>query len=877
MMTRNKLTEKFIYGPLALSFWIPFFSLLLYFIYRHMAPFGSSTILTVDLGQQYLDYFAQYKETLLHDPSSFFYSFSSGLGSDMVGEWSYYLMSPFNLIFLLADANSLPSWILLVTLLKLSSAGLSMAFFLKKSYHLKGYAITLFAINYPLSAWFVANALNLLWLDTAILLPLLLLALHDVLTKQKILPFTLLLTATILSNYYIAWMVGLFLLLYLPLAYFQEQSIHSPVKVFLTLVFSTTIAILASAWLWLPTFYQLTLGKTTHSASWSLDFENNPASLFFKLIPGSFDFSQMQSGQANFLVAPVIFFFLWAFFAKKAISLREKIAAVIALTILILATCWIPLILLFHGGQYPVWYPARFSFLISLLLILLAARGYTKNYQLSNLARSFFLTAVLTLTVVASLYLSDYSYLDKPELLVFLFGYLLTLLCLIFISHKWLRICLLTALTALFLLANLALSLNHLSYLTKSDYQQGAKQVSTVKEHLKADHSFYRVAEGIGRTYNDGFLGHFNAGSHFSSLLPASSATFYRNIGQIAGDSKVVYSNGTIISDSLLSFKYYLDQSQDQTANKTQSLKRSFRPDYTNTSIYSSGNGWSLKENKHALPIAYAASANALSFKNQKRYPLDNQANLLKSLVNQEQQQIVSQQPLQITGSYNLQPLSQITGASVVQVNKKQPSTLSLSFTPTTNGAYYLNLGAAFDLSGVTIIANGQRVTQQSGYDHTVLLNVANNAKGKQQLLTFVFDKTVKNRYLDDLALYAIDQDTVTADLDKLKQQPLKVEKQSSRYIKGQIKTSKKSSLIMTSIPFAPGWQAKIDGKVVPATAVAGGLLAVKTTPGNHQLVLTYTPPLFLIGLTLSLGVVLPFLIYFLYKVCISLARNKRP
>lgn len=32
--------------------------MLAYFIARHMYPFGSSTILTVDLGQQYVDFFA---------------------------------------------------------------------------------------------------------------------------------------------------------------------------------------------------------------------------------------------------------------------------------------------------------------------------------------------------------------------------------------------------------------------------------------------------------------------------------------------------------------------------------------------------------------------------------------------------------------------------------------------------------------------------------------------------------------------------------------------------------------------------------------------------------------------------------------------------
>ena len=38
--------------PFLLSFFGPIVIMLAYFIARHMYPFGSSTILTVDLGQQ---------------------------------------------------------------------------------------------------------------------------------------------------------------------------------------------------------------------------------------------------------------------------------------------------------------------------------------------------------------------------------------------------------------------------------------------------------------------------------------------------------------------------------------------------------------------------------------------------------------------------------------------------------------------------------------------------------------------------------------------------------------------------------------------------------------------------------------------------------
>ena len=79
--------------PFLLSFFGPIVIMLAYFIARHMSPFGSSTILTVDLGQQYVDFFAFFRETLLHHPGSFFYSFSKAIGITYLVHLIYYSSS----------------------------------------------------------------------------------------------------------------------------------------------------------------------------------------------------------------------------------------------------------------------------------------------------------------------------------------------------------------------------------------------------------------------------------------------------------------------------------------------------------------------------------------------------------------------------------------------------------------------------------------------------------------------------------------------------------------------------------------------------------------------------------------------------------------
>ena len=98
------MTKKTYY---TLSFLIPSMMILTIFLLFTIIPFGNRTWLTIDLGQQYVDFFSYYQDTLLHHPEQFFYSFSKSIGGEMVSLWAYYLLSPFNLLFLLIPRSAI--------------------------------------------------------------------------------------------------------------------------------------------------------------------------------------------------------------------------------------------------------------------------------------------------------------------------------------------------------------------------------------------------------------------------------------------------------------------------------------------------------------------------------------------------------------------------------------------------------------------------------------------------------------------------------------------------------------------------------------------------------------------------------------------------
>lgn len=90
-----------------------------------------------------------FRETLLHHPGSFFYSFSKAIGGEMIGEWAYYLLSPFNLLFIFFPGKSIAAGVLVVTLLKYGFCGLSFAYLLSKE-------------NYKKVGWYLHSQLVML-------------------------------------------------------------------------------------------------------------------------------------------------------------------------------------------------------------------------------------------------------------------------------------------------------------------------------------------------------------------------------------------------------------------------------------------------------------------------------------------------------------------------------------------------------------------------------------------------------------------------------------------------------------------------------------------------------------------------------------------
>ncbi len=75
------------------SFFLPAFILLIIFIVQKIYPFGERSFLHIDMYHQYFPFLVEFYHKLKNGESLFF-SWNTGIGSNFIALYAYYLASP---------------------------------------------------------------------------------------------------------------------------------------------------------------------------------------------------------------------------------------------------------------------------------------------------------------------------------------------------------------------------------------------------------------------------------------------------------------------------------------------------------------------------------------------------------------------------------------------------------------------------------------------------------------------------------------------------------------------------------------------------------------------------------------------------------------
>ena len=851
------MTKKRYY---TLSILIPAVMILAIFLLFTITPFGNRTWLTIDLGQQYVDFFSYYQDTLLHHPEQFFYSFSKSIGGEMVSLWAYYLLSPFNLLFLLIPHSAIAMGVSLLIFLKLVSCTVSFAVLLDVKFKQRNWTTLLFALSYGFMSYLSANQFNMMWLDALIGLPLIVLGVDALLKKRNPLYYVLPLSLTILSNYYTGYMICLFLGLYFPYAYLMINdsfSWKSFIKQFGRFIFYSVLSVGLITVILLPTFYSLLGSKgTATTITWSLKSEYNPLLIASKLFIGSFDFHEMQKGYPNIFVGSLAMFSFLCYFKEKKISLSQRLYALF-ITVIILISFNIEMFdKLWHAGQLPNWYSYRFSFLFSFWLVFLGYQWTLKKTAVGLHETFVYFFLVLATSIGFILFPQDYL---QGWQIALGFGLSMGILYgLILIGRgKRTHQKFLISFVVIELLLNSIITLSRLGYVMNSEftaYQSSLANWSTVL--LPAENEFYRSEKTMLRSKNDSLQVPTYGVSHFSSTFEKETEKFFDAIGVRQGTAYVNYSNGTLLTDALLGIKNTFIETTDATYNE-----RWERKDLEDLLTIATFNEGHVVTNQNVLSIAYPMKAILKSMKVPTNHPITMQNQLANALSGTTSPKNIFTRVSYETTFENIID-SPVVYQRIQVEDKTQYGTITLTFTPETDDPIYLEMAGTMGEEDLEMTLNGEPYAFYPVQSKPVLMSVAKNQKDQPQTLRI----TVKDEGFEfsKLNLYSLNTSLLNERLEQTKAQELKLETFSATHFAGTMEVFEDST-VLTTIPYSTGWKVWVDGQEVETYKILDSLLGYTISKGTHRIEYRYTTPFLLEGSLVSLASLL-LLSLILYK-----------
>ena len=851
------MTKKRYY---TLSILIPAVMILAIFLLFTITPFGNRTWLTIDLGQQYVDFFSYYQDTLLHHPEQFFYSFSKSIGGEMVSLWAYYLLSPFNLLFLLIPHSAIAMGVSLLIFLKLVSCTVSFAVLLDVKFKQRNWTTLLFALSYGFMSYLSANQFNVMWLDALIGLPLIILGVDALLQKRNPLYYVLPLSLTILSNYYTGYMICLFLGLYFPYAYLMANdsfSWKSFIKQFGRFIFYSVLSVGLITVILLPTFYSLLGSKgTATTIAWSLKSEYNPLLMASKLFIGSFDFHEMQKGYPNIFVGSLVFFSFLCYFKEKKIARSQRLYALF-ITVIILISFNIEIFdKLWHAGQLPNWYSYRFSFLFSFWMVFLGYQWTLKKTAVGIHETFVYFFLVLATSIGFILFPQDYL---QGWQIALGFGLSMGILYgLILIGRgKRTHQKFLISFVVIELLLNSIITLSRLGYVMNSEFTAYQSSLANWSNVLRpAENEFYRSEKTILRSKNDSLQVPTYGVSHFSSTFEKETEKFFDAIGVRQGTAYVNYSNGTLLTDALLGIKNTFIETTDATYNE-----RWERKDLEDLLTIATFNEGHVVTNQNVLSIAYPMKPILKSMKVPTNHPITMQNQLANALSGTTSPKNIFTRVSYETTFENIID-SPVVYQRIQVDDKTQYGTITLTFTPETDDPIYLEMAGTMGEEDLEMTLNGEPYAFYPVQSKPVLLSVAKNQKGQPQILRI----TVKDDGFEfsKLNLYSLNTSLLNERLEQTKAQELKLETFSATHFSGTMDVFEDST-VLTTIPYSTGWKVWVDGQEVETYKILDSLLGFTISKGIHRIEYRYTTPFLLEGSLVSI-VSLLLLIFILYR-----------
>jgi uncharacterized membrane protein YfhO len=869
-------TSPYLY--LLFCFLVPVILMYGIYVVKGIHPFYNGSPLVLDLNAQYVSFFEALRDFALGE-RSILYSFSRSLGGEFMGMVAYYMASPFTYITVLFPKDRIQEAVLLIMLLKCGLSGASFGFYLhKKSKNPQKLTIFTFALMYALSAYAVVQQHNTMWIDALIWLPLFAYGLENLVYRKKYKLYVLSLSVIMICNYYIGFMICIFAVLYFFYCYFSKtkeeinpygEKLHF-IKTGSRFAIFSLISAAISAFMLIAAYYSLQFGKTEFSSpNWAMEANFDIVDFLTKFLPGSYDTVE-PSGLPFVYCGILTLLLLPIYFLAKKIPVREKIASLALISVLILSLILKPLDLVWHGFSMPNWLNSRYSFLLCFMLLIMAYKAFG---NIRTTSEKFILgtAAFLILFVAVAQKFEMDSFLTSDKKLstfgciwfsiaftVIIAAVLCTKLSLNHKKHSRAVSGVLAAVICAELFCNGIVCFLHLhkdvAFTTYTSYNNHLAElrpvVGAVKEY---DSSFYRMEKVRHRTKNDNMaLGMYGI-TNSTSTLNQKAIDFIGNLGYIGRSHNTMYNGGTAVGDSLLGIKYVIDY---DASTKLDNLYE--RLDFIESEKYA------VYENPNALSLAYGVSKDVNDFDLTDYDSYFNRYNgLVSAMLGSEDTVDLFNYVSRVSiRSSSCEETKKLTYNKYVTEGTE--GLITISYTAPETGYYYFYAkGSGCD--DIKLNFNGRGNVSYLGKDtnHIIIGGYHVEDEPIEIELTVPEDNEF-TLYTSQNYLWYFTLEDYNEIFAKLKSNPQFEISESSTEdnLIGMISTQESDQMILTTIPYDKGWKVYVDGEAVETYETLNALMAFDIKEdGEHLLELKYAPTEYTVGIIISIFGISAFLI----------------
>lgn len=794
------------------AFFIPVFIITVIYIFRDIYPFGENCYLRSDMYHQYAPFMKEFFNKLSNG-QGITYSWNIGMGVNFIPIYAYYLASPLNWIIVLISRNHIIEIMSLFIIFKSGLAGFTFSYYLSRKFNTRSLLIVVFSIFYALSSYMAAYTWNLMWLDCIVLLPLVVLGLEELVSRNKYYLYCFALALCIISNYYIAFMICIFSVLY-----FVVLMISSEIRGITILkrigsfsLFSGLAGGLA-AFLLIPVLYAMQL-----TASSGVSFPET-AVKYFSILEilarglMNVEPAVLTAHEANIYSSILVFMMIPLYVMNKNVPAKEKAGKLVLSAILLLSFNFNMPNFIWHGFHFPNSLPCRQSFILIFLLLVMSFQAFIdiRRYTSNHLAGAFFGSAAFFLFVEHFLTGED----GFPYYIVYLSLFFLALYLLVMALFRSQKIKRPVVLYILFIIAISEAAINTgataFGTTSRTAYVSDNTDIETVLTQVREqDTDFYRVEKVKRRTKNDAAWHDYKGVSIFSSTANAGVTDLLGSFGFEESMNAYSFYGYTPLTTSIFNVKYLLSDTP--------------LSDSTLYNLYSQSGNIYLYKNKYPLSLGFMTKNSfEENFSTAEDNPFVVQNNFVSASVGGNN--IFTILPSGSTGSSSY---SEVDGDSHL-----------FAYADTSSKSVTVEIKNS---SGIVIETKTYDNTQ-----HDRILDIGLVSSGKTvSLLPVDPDSSLR-------AYFATFNEQALIDMyEELRLGSFDIESYSDTNIKGSVNASY-DGVFLTSIPFDKGFQVLVDGKETKIHAFKNAFLSFPVTKGSHTIELNYSPKGMGIGLIVS-------------------------